>query len=65
MITFTLNGTTTSREVTTVEELVQQHVGTTEGVAVAINATVLPRSQWSQPLSSGANVDILSAAQGG
>ncbi|MFP7364559.1 sulfur carrier protein ThiS [Corynebacterium callunae] len=65
MIPLTLNGSATVATATTVEDLVHGEVGTTEGVAVAINARVLPRSQWSRVLNEGDQVDILSAAQGG
>jgi sulfur carrier protein len=51
---------------TTVELLVTQLVADTAGVAVAVNATVVPRSRWaSTPLDNGAQVEVLTAAPGG
>ncbi len=35
------------------------------GVAIALNATVLPRSQWQRPIPDGAVVEVLTAVQGG
>lgn len=35
------------------------------GVAVALNAAVLPRSQWQRPVPDGAVVEVLTAVQGG
>lgn len=51
---------------TTVEALVTE-LGTPErGVAVAVDARVVPRSEWgTTPVPDGGAVEILSAAQGG
>jgi sulfur carrier protein len=35
------------------------------GVAVALNRSVLPRSDWQTSLSDGACLDVLAAVQGG
>ncbi|MCZ9308401.1 sulfur carrier protein ThiS [Corynebacterium uberis] len=35
------------------------------GVAVAVNGAVVPRSEWSRPISDGDVIDILTAVQGG
>lgn len=36
------------------------------GVAVAVNATVVPRSQWAQQaLSEGDDIELVTAVQGG
>lgn len=35
------------------------------GVAVAVDDTVCPRARWSQPLTDGARVEVLTAVQGG
>ncbi len=36
------------------------------GIAVALDGTVVPRSQWSAtPLARGARVEVLTAVQGG
>lgn len=36
-----------------------------KGIAVAIDWTVLPRSQWSTVLHDGARVEVVTAVQGG
>jgi sulfur carrier protein len=35
------------------------------GVAVALDQTVLPRSGWATTLSDGAQLDVVTAVQGG
>jgi sulfur carrier protein len=35
------------------------------GIAVAVDHAVLPRSKWATTLSDGANIDVLTAVQGG
>lgn len=35
------------------------------GVAVAVNAAVVPRSRWQTTLPAGACIDIVTAVQGG
>lgn len=64
-IRYTVNTETVSSAVLSIEELVRQRVGSTTGVAVAVDAEVLPRSAWSRPLAEGDTVDILTAVQGG
>lgn len=63
----TVNGRDESlSSVTSVGDLVSTLVPAARGVAVAVNGTVVPRSQWtSTPLSDGDSVEVLSAAQGG
>lgn len=64
----TVNDTPRNTAATTVHELVHEILGDvpTAGTAVAINSTVVPRSQWeSTQLTPGAQVDILTAVQGG
>ena len=57
---------TTLADVHTVGELVDVHAETRRGVAVAVNAEIVPRSRWDQtPLRPGDRVEILGAAQGG
>lgn len=65
MITFTLNEKSVSTPEMTVEELVEQQVGATTGVAVAIDGAVVPRSEWTRKIRSGDKVDLLTAVQGG
>ncbi|MCM5662060.1 sulfur carrier protein ThiS [Galbibacter mesophilus] len=35
------------------------------GVAVALNNSVLPKSKWEEPLDNNANILIIKATQGG
>jgi sulfur carrier protein len=35
------------------------------GIAVALNQAILPRSSWATPLSDGANIEVVTAVQGG
>jgi sulfur carrier protein len=35
------------------------------GVAVAVDHAVLPRSNWTTTLSDGANIEVVTAVQGG
>ena len=36
-----------------------------KGIAVAVDATVLPRSRWQTTLSDGARLEVVTAVQGG
>jgi sulfur carrier protein len=36
-----------------------------KGIAVAVDWSVLPRSEWETPLADGARVDVVTAVQGG
>ncbi|BAU96374.1 sulfur transfer protein [Corynebacterium suranareeae] len=65
MINFTFNGTSMHCAELSVEQLVKQEIGHDTGVAVAINAAVVPRSQWSRMISNEDSVEILTAIQGG
>ncbi|MBI2706008.1 MAG: sulfur carrier protein ThiS [Actinobacteria bacterium] len=50
----------------TVAELVARHAASPKGVAVAVNAEVVPKSAWPQHhLADGDRVEMLKAAQGG
>ena len=63
--------------VTVNDEQVQVEEGTTvaallgglgfpdRGVAVAVNWSVLPRSQWNSAVPDGARVEVVTAVQGG
>jgi sulfur carrier protein len=66
-VAVTVNGE--AREVaagTTVATLVAAVGAPSRGVAVAVNAEVVPRSGWSErSLGGGDRVEILTAAQGG
>lgn len=48
----------------TVSDLVLSHVGRVEGVAVAVDGAVVPRSQWAATPVAG-TIEIVTAAQGG
>jgi sulfur carrier protein len=53
---------------TTVAELVRAAVGTTaaRGLAVAVNASLVPRGRWEMTtVDDGDRIELLSAAQGG
>lgn len=62
-----LNGETHElAEGTTVAELVAGHLTEPRGVAVAVNAEVVPRSTWPDAtLHDGDHVELLTPAQGG
>jgi sulfur carrier protein len=50
----------------TVADLVAAMAESPRGLAVAVNADVVPRSTWSTvPLRAGDRIELLSAAQGG
>ncbi len=50
----------------TVRTLVEELGLPDEGVAVAVDGTVVPSSGWGgAPLGAGAEVDVLTAVQGG
>lgn len=50
---------------TTVAELLERMNFPDKGIAVALDWSVLPRSQWETPLADGARVDVMTAVQGG
>lgn len=50
---------------TTVAQLLGRLGMPDKGIAVAVNWTVLPRSQWDQPVPDGAQVEVVTAVQGG
>jgi len=66
VITIHVNGEALEFEGTTVEQLVQ-HLGIArQGVAIAVNGDVVPRSLWSEHvLHSGERVELVTAAAGG
>lgn len=50
----------------TVEQLIEQNVGATAGVAVAINGKIVRRPDWStHTVKDGDNVLLVQAAYGG
>ena len=62
---YTVNGESRESGPITVTELVTEVVGTADGVAVALNGDVVPRSAWERPITEGDVVDVLTAVQGG
>ncbi len=50
---------------TTVAGLLQSLGYPDRGIAVAVDHAVLPRSSWTTTLSDGANIEVLTAVQGG
>ncbi len=50
---------------TTVEALLASLGIPDRGIAVAVDWTVLPRSQWHSALTEGARVEVVTAVQGG
>ena len=51
---------------TSLDSLVEVLAGRREGLAVAVNEEVVPRSAWSTTLLRGGDrVEVLTAAQGG
>lgn len=67
-MTITCNGEPVRTEARTVADLLSERLGSAspDGVAVAVDGEVVPRSVWSAPLlAEGAVVDIVTAVQGG
>ena len=62
----TYNGELLDISTPNLEALILQQAGTDQGVAVALDGTVVPRSRWaSTEVPEGARVDALTAVQGG
>lgn len=66
-VTITLNGRPQQIvEGQTVAGLVAELIGGSAGIAVAVNAELVPRSQWgNSSLRDGDDVEVLTAAPGG
>ena len=52
-------------EQTTVAALLQSLGYPDRGIAVALDQAVLPRSGWTATLSDGAQIEVVTAVQGG
>jgi sulfur carrier protein len=52
-------------EHTTVSELLDTLGLPDKGIAVAVDWTVVPRSQWGEVLTDGAKIEVVTAVQGG
>ena len=62
----TYNGELLDISTTNLEALILQQAGTDQGVAVALDGAVVPRSRWASiEVPEGARVDALTAVQGG
>lgn len=62
---YTVNGDPHEAEAISIAELVAGLTSATQGVAVALNGDVVPRSAWDRALTDGDVVDVLTAVQGG
>jgi len=62
----TFNGQPYDTAASTVAQLLEEKGIAADGTAVAVAEQVVPRSQWQDtPLTEGADVEILTAVQGG
>jgi len=62
----TINGDTRDVDATTLAQLLDAELASTQGVAAAVDGEVVPRAEWSTfPLSDGQAVELLTAVQGG
>lgn len=52
-------------EQTTVSGLLERLGFSEKGIAVAVDWSVLPRSEWDTALSDGARLEVVTAVQGG
>ncbi|MBU8808475.1 sulfur carrier protein ThiS [Mycolicibacterium goodii] len=66
MITITVNGESVEvDDSTTIEGLLETRGFPEKGIAVAVDWSVLPRSEWDQTLADGARIEVVTAVQGG
>ena len=62
----TINGETRDSDATTLAQLLDAELASTQGVAAAVDGEVVPRAEWPRfPLSDGHAVEVLTAVQGG
>ena len=62
----TVNGTEhTVAEGLTVRELLTMLSLPSEGIALAVDGAVLPKSRWQEPVGRGWEIEVLTAVQGG
>ncbi|KWX23900.1 thiamine biosynthesis protein ThiS [Mycolicibacterium wolinskyi] len=52
-------------DATTIEGLLETRGFPDKGIAVALDWSVLPRSEWDRTLADGARVEVVTAVQGG
>lgn len=61
-----INGESTNTSFENLAELIQEQYPNNPAIAVAINNTVIPKSQWStQALQAGDHIEIIQAVCGG
>ena len=66
MIEIALNGSLVSSSAMTIAEFVRERSLPQSGVAIAVNGSVVPKSEWvSTSLHSSDRVEIVTAAAGG
>ncbi|MFI6171462.1 sulfur carrier protein ThiS [Nocardia sp. NPDC051052] len=62
----TVNGTDHEfAETLTVRELLSRLELPTQGIALAVDGAVFPKSRWGEPVGRGWQVEVLTAVQGG
>ncbi|WP_280434470.1 sulfur carrier protein ThiS [Nocardia carnea] len=49
----------------TVRELLERLELPSQGVALAVDGAVFPKSRWDEPVGRGWQIDVLTAVQGG
>ncbi|OKH61198.1 thiamine biosynthesis protein ThiS [Mycobacterium sp. SWH-M5] len=65
-MTITVNGESVEvDDSTTIEGLLETRGFPEKGIAVAVDWSVLPRSEWDQTLADGARIEVVTAVQGG
>lgn len=65
-MTVMLNGEQTAIDAgASLAAVLRSHGWPEQGIAVAVDGTVVPRSRWEAALSDGAVVEVVSAVQGG
>ncbi|MFD6154969.1 sulfur carrier protein ThiS [Nocardia sp. NPDC060256] len=62
----TVNGTDHEfAETLTVRELLARLELPTQGIALAVDGAVFPKSRWGEPVGRGWQIEVLTAVQGG
>ncbi|HEY3632421.1 MAG TPA: sulfur carrier protein ThiS [Jatrophihabitantaceae bacterium] len=62
----TINGADRDVDATTLAQLLDAELASTQGVAAAVDGEVVPRAEWGTfPLTDGQAVELLTAVQGG
>ncbi len=65
-MTIVVNGSTRELDTgCTVSQLLAAEGAPERGIAVAVDGVVVPRVRWSQQIHEGAQVEIVTAVQGG